>query len=55
MQSTFDHSQVHREDLLQVARTVKMVMENVCTLSVATPVKVKAGQSWGDMVELQGL
>ena len=47
------HHKVSYTDVLPVARLVKMVMENSCRLSVATPVKVKVGASWGSLRELK--
>jgi DNA polymerase theta len=47
--------EVSAGDALQVAKIVKMVMENACRLSVVTPVKVKLGASWGQLKELEGL
>lgn len=42
-------------DVVQVARIIKMVMENSCNLSVKTPIKIKVGPSWGTLQEMKDL
>lgn len=50
--STFLWFQVANDDVIQVAQIVKESMENVVSLSVCLPVKIKVGPTWGTVQTL---
>ena len=45
--------EVNAADLQRVSRIVQEAMEDSCNLSVPLPVKIKIGQSWGELEEHQ--
>lgn len=44
--------EVRSEDITQVAKIIRQCMENAMKLRVPTPVCVKIGPSWGELLEM---